>query len=186
ANNHYDRLSALASELARRGVNVILAASTPSALAAKAATSTIPIVFAIGGDPVRTGLISSLNRPGGNLTGAAHINVDTAAKRLELLHELVPGKNSFGLLLNPSNPLASAVEKEVRAAAEALGLQVSVLRASTDESIEPAFKAASTNSLSGIVIGTDPLFTSRSRALAAQSVQFRIPAVYQYRDFVSA
>ena len=186
ANDQYDRLPALASGLVGRRVSVILAASTPSAIAARSATTTIPIVFAIGGDPVRTGLVSSLNRPGGNLTGAAHINVDTAAKRLELLHELVPSNKSFGLLLNPSNPLASSIETEVRAAAEALGLQLSVLHASTDESIEAAFKAATSGAIGGIVIGTDPLFTSRIKTLGTESLQFRIPAIYQYRDFVAA
>ncbi len=186
ANDQYDRLPTLASGLVERRVSLILAASTPSAIAAKSATTTIPIVFAIGGDPVRTGLVSSLNRPGGNLTGAAHINVDTAAKRLELLHELVPNKKSFGLLLNPSNPLASSIETEVRAAAEALGLQLTVLHASTDESIEAAFKTATGGAIGGIVIGTDPLFTSRVKALGTASFQFRIPAIYQYRDFVAA
>ena len=186
ANDRYDRLPTLASGLVGRRVSVILAASTPSAIAAKSATKTIPIVFAIGGDPVRTGLVSSLNRPGGNLTGAAHINVDTAAKRLELLHELVPNKTSFGLLLNPSNPLASSIATEVRAAAEALGLQLTVLHASTDESIEAAFKAATSGAIGGIVIGTDPLFTSRIKALGTASFQLRIPAIYQYRDFVAA
>jgi putative ABC transport system substrate-binding protein len=186
ANDQYDLLPTLASGLVERRVSLILAASTPSAIAAKSATTTIPIVFAIGGDPVRTGLVSSLNRPGGNLTGAAHINVDTAAKRLELVHELLPDKKAFGLLLNPSNPLASSIETAVRAAAEALGLQLTVLQASTDESIEAAFQTATSGTIAGIVIGTDPLFTSRIRALGTASFQFRIPAIYQYRDFVAA
>jgi putative tryptophan/tyrosine transport system substrate-binding protein len=186
ANDEYDRLPALASGLVGRRVSLILAASTPSALAAKSATTTIPVVFAIGGDPVRTGLVGSLNRPGGNLTGAAHINVDTAAKRLELLHELVPSKKSFGLLLNPNNPLAASIETEVRAAAETLGVQLSVLRASTDESIEAAFKVATGGAIGGIVIGTDPLFTSRIKVLGTESLQYKIPAIYQYRDFVAA
>lgn len=186
ADGHYDRLPALAAELARHGVNVILAASTPSALAAKAATSTIPIVFAIGGAPVRTGLVSSLNRPGGNLTGAAHINVDTAKKRLELLHELVPHRTSLGLMTNPSNPLANSVEAEVRAAAEALGLQLSILHASTDEAIDAVFKDAASGAVGGLVIGTDPLFTSRIDMLGRPSLQLKVPAIYQYRDFVAA
>jgi putative ABC transport system substrate-binding protein len=186
ANDRYDLLPTLASGLVERRVSLILAASTPSAIAAKSATTTIPIVFAIGGDPVRTGLVSSLNRPGGNLTGAAHVNVDTAAKRLELVHELVPDKKSFGLLLNPSNPLASSIEAAVRAAAEALGLQLTVLRASTDESIEAAFQTTTGGTIAGIVIGTDPLFTSRIKALGTASFRFKIPTIYQYRDFVAA
>jgi len=186
ADNHYDRLPALASELARRGVNVILAASTPSALAAKAATSTIPIVFAIGGDPVRTGLVASLNRPGGNLTGAAHINVDTAAKRLELLHELVPTKKALGLMTNPTNPLGKSVEAEVRRAAEALGLQLNIVHASTDEAIDTVFKQAASGPIGGLVIGTDPLFTSRIEMLGRLSLQLKVPTIYQYREFVAA
>jgi putative tryptophan/tyrosine transport system substrate-binding protein len=186
ADNHYDRLPALASELARRGVNVILAASTPSALAAKAATSTIPIVFAIGGDPVSTGLVGSLNRPGGNLTGAAHINVDTAAKRLELLHELVPTKKALGLMTNPTNPLGKSVEAEVRRAAEALGLQLNIVHASTDEAIDTVFKQAASGLVGGLVIGTDPLFTSRIEMLGRLSLQLKVPTIYQYRDFVTA
>jgi putative ABC transport system substrate-binding protein len=122
ADDHYDRLPALAAKLIERRVNVILAAATPSAMAAKSATSNIPIVFAIGGDPVRTGLVSSLNSPGGNVTGAAHINVDTAPKRLELLHEILP---ALGLLTNPTNPLAPSVERGVKAAADALGEKTS-------------------------------------------------------------
>jgi putative tryptophan/tyrosine transport system substrate-binding protein len=186
ANDQYDRLPALASGLVGHRVSVILAASTPSAIAARSATTTIPIVFAIGGDPVRTGLVSSLNRPGGNLTGAAHVNVDTAAKRLELLHELVPGKKSFGLLVNPSNPLAPSVETEVRHAAESINVQLRVLRASTDDEIEAAFEAATSGNIGGIVIGTDPLFTSRGRKIGADSLRLKIPAIYQYRDFVAA
>jgi putative ABC transport system substrate-binding protein len=163
-----------------------LAASTPSALAAKAATSTIPIVFAIGGDPVRTGLVASLNRPGGNLTGAAHINVDTAAKRLELLHELVPTKKALGLMTNPTNPLGKSVEAEVGRAAEALGLQLNIVHASTDEAIDAVFKQAA-SALGGLVIGTDPLFTSRIEMLGRLSLQLKVPTIYQYRElFVDA
>jgi putative ABC transport system substrate-binding protein len=185
ADDHYDRLPALATKLTERRVNVMLAAATPSALAAKSATSTIPIVFAIGGDPVRTGLVSSLNSPGGNVTGAAHINVDTAPKRLELLHELLPGRNSLGLLTNPTNPLAPSVESAVKAAAEALGIRLTIFHASTDEEIEATFKNAA-GSVAGMVIGTDPLFTSRVMALGTKSLEYKLPAIYQYRDFVVA
>jgi putative ABC transport system substrate-binding protein len=185
ADDHYDRLPALATKLTERRVNLILAAATPSAVAAKSVTSTVPIVFAIGGDPVTTGLVSSLNSPGGNVTGAAHINVDTAPKRLELLHELLPSKTSLGLLTNPTNPLTPSVESAVRAAAEALGIKVTTFHASTDEEIEATFNNA-TGSVAGIVIGTDPLFTSRAKALGARSVEYKLPAIYQYRDFLAA
>ena len=152
ADNHYERLPALAAKLTERPVNVILAAATASALVAKSATSTIPIVFAIGGDPVRTGLVSSLERPGGNVTGAAHINVDTAPKRLELLHELLPGRNSVGLLTNPTSPLTPSVESGVKAAAKALGIKLTTFHASTDEEIEATFRNA-TGPVAGLVIG---------------------------------
>jgi len=185
ADDHYDRLPALATKLTERRVKVILAAATPSALAAKSATATIPIVFAIGGDPVRTGLVTSLGSPGGNVTGAAHINVDTAPKRLELLHELLPGRNSLGLLTNPTNPLTPSVESGVTAAAGALGIRLTTFHASTDEEIEAAFKNAE-GLVAGMVIGTDPLFTSHALALGAKSLEYKLPAIYQYRDFVVA
>jgi putative ABC transport system substrate-binding protein len=184
ADDHYDRLPELANKLVERRVTVILAAATPSALAAKSATSTIPIVFAIGGDPVRTGLVNSLNSPGGNITGAAHVNVDTAAKRLELLHELLPG-SSLGLLTNPTNPVTPSVETGVKAAAEALGVKLTLFHATTDDEIDATFKNAR-GLIKGMVIGTDPLFTSRAMVLGAKSLEYKLPTIYQYRDFVVA
>jgi ABC-type uncharacterized transport system substrate-binding protein len=184
ADDHYDRLPALASRLIERRVNVILAAATPSALAVKSATSSIPIVFAIGGDPVKSGLVSSLNSPGGNVTGAAHINVETAPKRLELLHELLPGR-SLGLLTNPKNPLAASVESGVKTAAGALAVPLATFHASTDEDIDAIFKTAPAV-VAGMVVGTDPLFTSRVTALGAKSLAYKLPTIYQYRDFVVA
>ena len=166
-------------------MKLILAAATPAALAAKSATSTIPIVFAIGGNPVRTGLVTSLNRPGGNVTGAAHMNVDTAPKRLEVLHELLPNENSLGLLTNPTNPVTPSIEDEVRAAAEALGVEMTIIHASTDEEIDATFKKA-VGQVAGMVIGTDPLFTSHATTLGAKSLAYKLPAIYQYRDFVLA
>jgi putative ABC transport system substrate-binding protein len=184
ADDHYERLPGLAAKLVERRVALILAAATASALAAKSATSTIPIVFAIGGDPVRTGLVSSLNSPGGNVTGAAHINVDTAPKRLELLHELLPG-SSLGLLTNPTSPLTPSIETGVKTAAETLGVKLTVFHASTDEEIDATFKNAPAL-VAGMVIGTDVLFTGRILRLAAKSIEYKLPAIYQYRDFVVA
>ncbi|MBV9456033.1 MAG: ABC transporter substrate-binding protein, partial [Bradyrhizobium sp.] len=184
-DHHYDRLPALATMLIERRVDLILAAATPSAVAVKSATSTIPIVFAIGGDPVRIGLVTSLNSPGGNVTGAAHINVDTAPKRLELLHELLRGGTSLGLLTNPNNPLTPSVESGTTAAAKALDVKLTAFHASTDEEIEATFKSAS-GSVAGMVIGTDPLFTSRAKVLGAKSVEYKLPVIYQYRDFVAS
>jgi ABC-type uncharacterized transport system substrate-binding protein len=186
ADEQYDRLPALAADLVRRQVSVIVAAATPAALAAKPATSTIPIVFAIGGDPVQTGLVESLSRPGGNLTGAAHINVETAPKRLELMHELMPAAKVLGLLLNPTNPVATSVAAGVQAAATSLGLELKVVHAHTDEDIDAVFASLPGMRVGALVIGTDPFFTSRSEKLGAMSLRLAMPAIYQYRAFTEA
>lgn len=186
ADEHYDRLPALATSLISRHVNVLVAASTPAALALKPATTTIPIVFAIGGDPVRTGLVESLSRPGGNLTGAAHINVETAPKRLELLHELLPAEKVMGLLVNPANPIAGPVSEEVRSAAAALGLELHVVHAQNDADIDAVFAELRTKKVGALVIGTDPLFTSRAEKLGELSLRSGLPAIYQYRQFTAA
>jgi putative tryptophan/tyrosine transport system substrate-binding protein len=186
ADEQYDRLPALAEDLVRRQVNLIVAAATPAALAAKPATSTIPIVFAIGGDPVQTGLVESLSRPGGNLTGAAHINVETAPKRLELLHELMPAEKVLGLLVNPTNPVAQSVTAGVQAAAVAFGLELKVVHAHTEQELDAVFAGLPGMRVGALVIGTDPFFTSQSEKLGALSLRLAIPAIYQYRGFVEA
>ncbi len=186
ADEQYDRLPALAEDLVRRQVNLIVAAATPAALAAKPATSTIPIVFAIGADPVRTGLVESLSRPGGNLTGAAHINVETAPKRLELMHELMPKEKVLGLLVNPTNPVAKSVTAAVHAAAGSLGLELKVVHAHTDQELDAAFASLPGMRIGALVIGTDPFFTSRSEKLGAISLRLAMPAIYQYRTFAEA
>jgi putative ABC transport system substrate-binding protein len=186
AEDRYDRLPALAADLVRRKVNVILAASTPAALAAKPATATIPIVFAIGGDPVRTGLVDSLSRPGGNLTGAAHLNAELAPKRLELLHELMPGATVAALLVNPTNPTGDTVSKGVQTAADVLGLKLHVLHASTEQDIDAVFASLRETRAGGLVIGTDPFFTSHGEQLGALTLRHAMPAIYQYREFARA
>ena len=186
ADDQYERLPALAAELVRRQVNVIVAAATPAAVATKPATTTIPIVFAIGGDPVRTGLVDSLSRPGGNLTGAAHINVEVAPKRLELLHELMSAEKVIGLLVNKTNPVTETVVADVQTAAASLGVEARVIHASNDEDIEAAFSSLPGMQVKALVIGTDPFFTSRSEKLGAMSLRLAIPAIYQYRAFVEA
>lgn len=186
ADEHYDRLPMLAADLVRRQVNVIVAATTPAALALKPATTTVPIVFAIGGDPVRTGLVESLSHPGGNLTGAAHINVETAPKRLELLHELMPGKKVIGLLVNPTNPVAKSVAAAVQAASGSLGLELKVVQARNDEEIDAMFASLSGLGIGALVIGTDPFFTSRAEKLGAMSLRLAMPSIYQYREFTAA
>jgi len=186
ADDQYHRLPALAADLVRRQVTLIAAASTPAALAAKPATTTIPIVFAIGGDPVRTGLVGSLDRPGGNLTGTAHLNVELAPKRLELLHELMPTTAVAALLVNPTNPIAETISKDVQAAASALGLQLRVLHASTDRDMEVVFTRLPEIQAGGLVIGTDPFFTSHAEQLGAMSLRHAMPAIYQYHEFAAA
>jgi putative ABC transport system substrate-binding protein len=186
ADEQYDRLPDLAAQLVHDRVALILAATTPAALAAKPATRTIPIVFAIGGDPVRTGLVESLNRPAGNLIGAAHINVETAPKRLELMHELLPAQELVGLLINPTNPLSESIAAEVRAAANFLELKLQVVQAHTDAEINHVFESLSELKVGALVIGTDPFFTSRAEQLAILSLRMKVPSIYQYRAFTEA
>jgi putative ABC transport system substrate-binding protein len=188
AEGQNDRLPALAAELARRQVTVIATpGSTPGALAAKAATTTIPIVFETGVDPVAAGLIHTLSRPGGNVTGVTTMSVEIGPKRLELLHELVPTATVIALLINPTNPvLAEALSRDAQAAARALGLQVHVLHASTEGEIEAAFAALLKLRAGGLVIGADQFFNSRSEQLAALAFRHAVPAIYQYREFTTA
>jgi putative tryptophan/tyrosine transport system substrate-binding protein len=186
AEGHNDRLLALAADLARRQVNVIaVPASTLGALAAKA-TTTIPIVFYVGLDPVELGLVTSLGRPGGNLTGVTGWNVMVGPKRMELLHEIVPTAAVIGLLVNPTSPeLESADSKEQRAAARTLGLELHVLHASTEEDLHAVFAKLVELRAGGLVIGTDSFFNTRKEQLAALSVQYRIPTIHQYREFAA-
>jgi len=168
-------------------VSVIAATTTPAALAAKAATTTIPIVFETGGDPIRLGLVSSLNRPGGNVTGATQTNVESAPKRLQLLHELVPTARVVGLLVNPTNPaLAEPATKDVQAAAGALGLELHVLTASSERDFDAVFAKLTQLRAGGLVIGPDAFFSSRSEQLGALTVRHGVPTVYDKREFAVA
>ena len=188
AEGRNDQLPALAAELVRRQVTVIVTAgSTPAALAARAATTTIPIVFYLGADPVEVGLVTSLSRPGGNLTGVVTLNVEVGAKRLELLHELIPTATVVALLLNPTNPtLAQTLSRDLQAAARTLGLQLHVLHASNEREIDTAFATLVQLRAGALVIGADALFNSRSEQLAALTIRHAVPAIYQFREFVSA
>jgi len=188
AEGRNDRLPALATEVASRQVTVIAApGSTPAALAASAATTTIPIVFAIATDPVGLGLVASLARPGGNVTGVVTLNVEIAPKRLELLHELFPAATSFALLVNPTNPpLAEPVSKEVQTAARVLGVKLHVLHASSDPEVDAVFATATRLQAPGLVIGPDTFFNSRIEHLAGLTVRHALPAVYQWREFATA
>jgi len=188
AEGRNDRLPALAAELVRRQVTVIAApGSTPAALAAKAASTTVPIVFAIAADPVQVGLVASLNRPGGNVTGAVTLNVEIAPKRLELLHELFPTATSFALLVNPTSPaLAEPVSKQVQAAARTLGIELHVLHASSESDFDAVFATAARLQATGLIVGPDSLFNARIEQLAALSVRRALPTVYQWREFAAA
>jgi len=186
AEGRNDRLSAMAAELVRRQVTVIVAMDTASAFAARAATNTIPIVFYTGGDPVQLGLVTSLSRPGGNLTGVVTLNVELAAKRLELLHELVPAANIIALLVNPTDSNVETTLKIMQAAARDLGLQVHVLRASTEREIDDAFAVLSQLKVGGVVIGPDVFFNTRSEQLGALASRHGVAAIYQYRAFALA
>ena len=187
AEGRNDRLTAMVADLVHRRVTVIAATSTPAALAAESATKTIPIVFETGGDPVRLGLVPSLNRPGGNVTGVTNANVGIAPKRLQLLHELVPTASVVALLVNPANPaLTETTTKEVQAAALSLGLELHVLNASTERDFDGIFAKLTQLRAGGLVIGPDVFFTSQREQLAALALRHAVPAIYQYREFVAA
>jgi putative tryptophan/tyrosine transport system substrate-binding protein len=187
ADGRNDRLPAMAADLVHRQVAVIAATSTPAALAAKATTTTIPIVFETGGDTVRLGLVASLSRPGGNVTGVTQTNLEAAPKRLQLLHELVPTSSVMALLINPADgALAETAIKDVQAAARTLGLEVHVLNASADHDFDGIFTKLIQLRAGGLVIGPGPLFTSRSEQLAALAVHYAVPTVYEWREFAVA
>ena len=186
ANDEYDRLPALAADLVRSKVTVIASmGGNVSSFAAKAATTTIPIVFHGSLDPVKAGLVASLNRPGGNLTGIVTLNIDIAPKRLELLHAVVPAATSFCLLVNPTNPaVAEGNSKALLEAARKLKLQLTILRASNERDFEPAFEAAARSG--GLVISTDGFFVNWIKQLGALSLRHAVPTIFQYRSFVDA
>jgi putative ABC transport system substrate-binding protein len=187
AEGRSDRLPALAADLVHRQLTVIAATSTPAALAAKAATTTIPIVFETGGDPITLGLVANLNRPGGNVTGVTQLNTEVAPKRLELLHELVPTARAIALLVNPTSPgLTEFVLRASQAAAQTLGLNLHVINASTESDFDGVFANVIRLRAGGLVIGADPFFTSRQEQLAALALHHAVPTVYEYHEFVAA
>jgi putative ABC transport system substrate-binding protein len=185
--NQNKRLPALAAELVHRQVDVIAALTTQAALAAKAATTTIPIVFETGNDPVQLGLVVSLNRPGGNITGATQTNVEIAPKQLELLHDLIPNATVIALLVNPADRATAETEsKAVLAASRALGLELHVLNASTESDFEGVFANVRQLRAGGLVIATEALFTTHSEQLAALAMRHAVPAIYKGREFAAA
>jgi putative ABC transport system substrate-binding protein len=187
AHNDNGRLPELAADLVRRQVTVLVApGSTPAALAAKAATATIPIVFSMGTDPVEVGLVASLNRPGGNATGFSSMNAELAAKRLGLLHELLPNARRFFVLANSNSPLAEAFVRSVQAAATAIGRQTEVLTANTSGEIDTAFANLAQKGAAAILVTPGSLFNNRRVQLATLASRYTLPTIFSSREFAEA
>jgi putative ABC transport system substrate-binding protein len=186
ADGQYDRLPALVAELVRRPVAVITAAAPPAALAAKVATATIPIIFIVGLDPVAAGLVASFNRPGGNATGITLITGPLGQKRLEILRELAPKLKIVPILVNPTSPDAVPEIRDLQTAAQAMGLELRVVNASTPKEIDAAFAALAQQRPDGLLVGSDPFFMVRREQLTAQAARLKVPAVFPFREFVTA
>jgi ABC-type uncharacterized transport system substrate-binding protein len=185
AEGHSDRLPGLAADLVRRQVNVI-AANSQATVAAKGATSTIPIVFITGADPIQVGFVTSLRRPGGNLTGVASLDTELGRKRLQMLHELLPNADTIAALVNPTFPGSDVQTTDLQAAASALGLRLHVLHASTAADIDVVIANVVQLQASGLVIANDPFFSSWSERLGALALRHRVPAIYEFHPFVAA
>jgi putative ABC transport system substrate-binding protein len=186
AERDVSRLPALATELVARNATVVYTATTVSALAMKAATSTIPIVFAIGADPIKLGLVTSLNRPGGNLTGVSFFTNQMEAKRLGLLHELAPKVDLIAVLLNPNNPFFDNQSSDLDAASRALGLKIHIESARNEQDIATAFAAFARERAGALLVGADPYFNSQRALVIVPAAQFRLPAIYEWREFAEA
>ena len=185
AEGQYDRVPAMALELVGRQVAVIVA-NTPGVLAIKAAITTIPIVFNTASDPVQIGLVASLSRPGGNITGVTQLNVEVGPKRLELAHELVPTATIIAVLVNPTRPTAEADTRDLQAAARTLGVQLHVLHASAERDFDAVFRTLAQLRAGALVIGTDTFFSNRSEQLAALALRHAVPGIFFDRAFVAA
>ena len=186
AQDQHDVLPDLAADLVRRQVTVIAAHDTPSSMVAKAATTTIPIVFASGGDPVKLGLVASLNRPGGNVTGVTFVVSELGAKLLGLLHELQPGAVRVGVLVDPNFAPTQSFVSDVQAAALSIGKQIEVLEASTGRDIDTAFARVAQKPIDALLVAPNPLFNNRRVQLATLAGYHRVPAIYPLRDFAEA
>jgi putative ABC transport system substrate-binding protein len=184
AQGQYDRLSGMADDLVRRQVAVLVTGGgEPSALAAKAATATIPIVFVMGSDPVKAGLVATYNRPGGNITGINILTDTLEAKRLGLLHDLVPNATTIGFLANPHFASAESQLRDVEEAARGLALKIRVLHASTDPEIEATFAIVARERIPALLVGADPFFTSRRHQVAMLAISHAVPAIFEFREF---
>jgi putative ABC transport system substrate-binding protein len=188
AEGDIDQLPGLAAELVQRRVSVIVAASgTPGAVAAKAATTTIPIVFAVAVDPIKVGFVASLNRPGGNMTGVTNLNVEIAPKRLELMHALLPTATDFAVLVDPTGPaIAEPFVRELQAAARSLGLRLHVLNASSERDFDSVFARLGQLKAAALIISPSTSFVGRTEQLAALAIRYRVPTISQYRTFAAA
>jgi putative ABC transport system substrate-binding protein len=186
AEGQFDRLPAMAEDLVRRQAAVIVAIQSVTApMAAKAASATVPVVFSIGGDPVKLGLVSSFNRPGGNVTGATFLVNTLSAKRLELLHDLLPNAKVMGLLVNPKNPAAVPETNDVEVAARTLGLQLHVRNASTEQDLDAAFAAFAEQRVGAVTFAADATFNARRAQLIALAARYSLPVMYFYREFAN-
>ena len=186
ANEQNDRLPALAADLVRRQAAVIVAAGVSATIAAKAATTTIPIVFNMGVDPVERGFVASLARPGGNLTGVSNLNVGLEPKRMELLREVLPKATTFGLFVNPTNPLAGTLTRDVEAAARTLGITLQILQTAAAGELDMAFATLVQRRADGLVIGNDGLFINRAEQLGQMTARHAMPTIFQFREFAAA
>jgi putative tryptophan/tyrosine transport system substrate-binding protein len=182
----YDQLPALAAELVRRRVDVLVTGNFPATLAAKAATSTIPIIFEVGIDPVERGLVASFARPGGNLTGISSMSIELTPKRVELLTELVPQAGVIALLVNPTNPTTERVLPDVINAATVKGVQLHILKASTEREIDAAFASLAELRASALILPSDPFFNARPELLATIAARYTVPIIYAWRTFVAS
>jgi putative ABC transport system substrate-binding protein len=176
----------MAAELVRRPVDLLIGGSEPAALAAKMATSTIPIIFSIGSDPIKLGLVASFNRPGGNVTGIDILTADLNAKRLGLLHELAPRAETIGVLLNPSSPVAETQLGDVQAAAGALGLRIRELQASSVADVDAAFERIAHERIAVLLVQADPFFDTRRDQLVANALRAALPVMFQFREYAMA
>jgi putative tryptophan/tyrosine transport system substrate-binding protein len=185
AEGRYDRLPELAADLVRRQVKVIIGGGPPAAVAAKAVTTTIPVVFVSGDDPVKSGLVASLSRPGGNVTGVTIFAGQLAAKQLGLLRELVPKAAVVGVLVNPSNPVSEAVIADVRGAASLTGHRIQIVKAGNEVEIDNAFAAITEFHADALFVGSDPYFYARSNQIVALAARHAVPAIYEFREFAA-
>ena len=183
AENQFDRLPALAADLVRRRVAVIVASGTPPALAAKEATTNIPIVFNTGGDPVALGLVASLNRPGANVTGSSILTAELGPKRLQLLHQLIPNAAALGVLADPAFPSVQSMIADLQAAARTLGLQLAIVNARTDSDLEPAFTSFSQQRVGAVLVGTSALYNRRTEKLVALAARHALPTLFPFREY---